>query len=78
MVIYKMTGSLKITESCITLPVEFKKFHGHLRTLTYFLKPDYPYYIKLFEQAIERLGIQQTDPFDWEQLVTGFIRNTVP
>ena len=67
---YKMTydhGKL-IT----SLPVEFKKFHGHLRTLTYFLKPDYPYYIKLFEQAIERLGIQQTDPFDWEQPDNGF------
>ena len=55
-----------------SLPIELKKFHAHLRTLTYFSKPDYPFIIKLFEQAIERLGIQETDPFDWEQPDNGF------
>lgn len=49
------------------LPIEFKRFHSHLKTLTYFSNPDYSYIIRLFEQAMERLSIHQTDPFDWEQ-----------
>ena len=49
------------------LPIEFRKFHEHLKTLNYFLKPDYAYIVAQFEQAMTRLGVQQSDPFDWEE-----------
>ena len=49
------------------LPQEFHVFLKHLRELNYFVKPDYEYLISIVDQAMERLGINQSDPFDWEQ-----------
>lgn len=48
------------------LPEEFKLFMDYLQKLTYHDKPDYQYLINLFEQAQSRLGVGQSDPFDWE------------
>lgn len=48
------------------LPEEFKLFMNHLQKLSYHDKPDYQYLVNLFEQAQSRLGISESDPFDWE------------
>lgn len=49
-----------------TLPSEFRFFMDHLKQLSYFDKPNYHYLISLFEKAQQRLGINESDPFDWE------------
>ena len=50
-----------------TMPFEFYTFLGHLKDLTYFQKPDYAMLIKLLQCSIKRLGIHDSDPYDWEQ-----------
>ena len=49
------------------MPVEFHAFLDHLRSLSYFQKPDYALVINLLASAVKRLGIQDSDPYDWEQ-----------
>lgn len=49
------------------LPVEFNTFLDHLKALSYFDKPDYLMVIGLLQNAISRLGVLESDPFDWEQ-----------
>ena len=48
------------------LPEEFKLFMDHLKGLTYHDKPDYQYLINLFLSVQKRLGINSSDPYDWE------------
>ena len=50
-----------------TMPFEFYTFLSHLKDLTYFQKPDYAMLIKLLQCAMKRLGIHESDPYDWEQ-----------
>ena len=50
-----------------TMPYEFLNFLSHLKDLTYFQKPDYAMLIKLFQCSMKRLGIHDSDPYDWEQ-----------
>ncbi len=50
-----------------TMPYEFFNFLSHLKDLTYFQKPDYAMLIKLFQCSMKRLGIHDSDPYDWEQ-----------
>ena len=50
-----------------TMPYEFLNFLSHLKDLTYFQKPDYAMLIKLFQCSMKRLGIHESDPYDWEQ-----------
>ena len=49
------------------LPSEFNKFLNHLKSSTYFDKPDYSMIIGTLQKAINRLGILESDPYDWEQ-----------
>jgi tau tubulin kinase len=50
-----------------SLPDEFHYFLSHLEALNYFIKPDYTYLMQLLDDAMKRLEINQTDPFDWEE-----------
>ena len=49
------------------MPGEFQDFLNHLNLLTYFEKPDYNLIINLLCKAMKHLGVQESDPFDWEQ-----------
>ena len=49
------------------MPGEFQDFLDHLKSLTYFEKPDYEFIIGLLGKAMKQLGVQESDPFDWEQ-----------
>lgn len=48
-------------------PAEFKSYLDHIKNLTYYDKPNYSYLISLFEQALKRLKVNRTDPFEWER-----------
>ena len=50
-----------------SMPYEFLNFLNHLKDLTYFQKPDYAMLINLFKSSMKRLGIHESDPYDWEQ-----------
>ena len=50
-----------------TMPFEFYNFLSHLKDLTYFQKPDYVMLIKMLKSSMKRLGIHDSDPYDWEQ-----------
>lgn len=47
-------------------PKEVQDFLSHLQSLNYFTKPNYPYIKGLFQQALEGLGVKESDPYDWE------------
>lgn len=49
------------------LPHEFLVFLEHLKSSSYFDKPDYQLVTGCIEDAITRLGVQEADPYDWEQ-----------
>ena len=49
------------------LPHEFLVFLEHLKSSSYYDKPDYTLVTGCLQDAISRLGIQEADPFDWEQ-----------
>ena len=49
------------------LPVELGLFLDYIKLLTYFDKPDYTIVASALQKAIMRLGIQESDPLDWEQ-----------
>ena len=49
------------------LPSEFNLFLKYVETLTYFDKPEYCYLTTLFKRAMQKFGIHDSDPFDWEQ-----------
>lgn len=48
-------------------PSEFFLFLKHIQDLTYFDKPEYSFLTALFKKAMQKLGINELDPFDWEQ-----------
>ena len=48
------------------LPLELKLFMTHLKSLTYHDKPDYQHLINLFQNAQQRYGVSNSDPYDWE------------
>ena len=48
------------------LPLEFKLFMTHLKSLSYHDKPDYQHLINLFQNAQQRHGVNTSDPYDWE------------
>ena len=50
-----------------TMPYEFYNFLSHLKDLTYSQKPDYAMLINMLKSSIKRLGILDSDPYDWEQ-----------
>ena len=50
-----------------TMPFEFLNFLSHLKDLTYSQKPDYAMLINVFRSSLRRLGIHDSDPYDWEQ-----------
>lgn len=50
-----------------TLPNELLVFLEHLKSSSYFDKPDYQLVTGCIQDAINRLGIQEADPYDWEQ-----------
>lgn len=47
-------------------PKEVQDFLSHLQSLNYFTKPNYSYIKALFQQALEGLGVKESDPYDWE------------
>ena len=47
-------------------PKEVQDFLSHLQSLNYFTKPNYSYIKVLFQQALEVLGVKESDPYDWE------------
>lgn len=47
-------------------PKEVHDFLTHLQSLNYFTKPNYSYIKALFQQALEGLGVKDSDPYDWE------------
>lgn len=49
------------------LPHEFLVFLEHLKSSSYYDKPDYALITGCLQDAITRLAIQEADPFDWEQ-----------
>lgn len=49
------------------LPIEFMDFLDHLRSSSYFDKPEYQLIAKCLLDATNRLGFQESDPYDWEQ-----------
>ena len=49
------------------LPTEFFDFLDHLKSLDYFQEPNYIMLSTLLQNAIRYLGINRSDPFDWEQ-----------
>ena len=50
-----------------SLPFEFKDFLDHLKSSSYFDKPDYGLVTGTLQAAMNRIGIQESDPLDWEQ-----------
>lgn len=48
------------------LPPEMGHFMEHLRTLEYKDKPNYDYITDLFNQIMEKQGIMEDEPYDWE------------
>lgn len=50
-----------------SLPNEFLVFLEHLKTSSYYDKPDYQLVLGCMQDAISRLGIQEADLYDWEQ-----------
>ena len=49
------------------LPMEFGYFLDELKSSSYFDKPDYPHITGSLKGAMNRLGIHEADPYDWEQ-----------
>ena len=49
------------------LPTELNDILDHLRCSSYFDKPDYQLVNEALLRAINRLSIQESDPYDWEQ-----------
>ncbi|XP_006824479.1 uncharacterized protein LOC102806847 [Saccoglossus kowalevskii] len=49
------------------LPSEFKPFLEHIQGLKYEDKPDYKYLKNLLEHCMNRKGIKEADPYDWEK-----------
>jgi tau tubulin kinase len=49
-----------------TLPHELLVFLEHLKASSYFDKPDYQLVTGCLQDAINRMGIQEADPYDWE------------
>ncbi|KRX84295.1 Tau-tubulin kinase 1 [Trichinella sp. T6] len=48
------------------LPTELRQFASHLETLSYSIKPNYEYLAKCLTQILKKLGIDGSEPFDWE------------
>lgn len=63
----KAKASCDHEDLIVKLPKEFLLYLEHLKQLTYFDKPNYTYLIQQLEIAQERLGIDQSDLYDWEQ-----------
>ena len=59
------------------LPSEFYDFLDHLKSLTYFQEPDYILLSTLLQNATRYLGIKRSDPFDWEQDLSGQSLTTI-
>nr|CAB3267322.1 tau-tubulin kinase 1-like [Phallusia mammillata] len=49
------------------MPHEVFEFYNHISKLQYHEKPDYQYLRNLFDNAIARKNIQDSDPYDWEK-----------
>ncbi|KRZ75404.1 Tau-tubulin kinase 1 [Trichinella papuae] len=59
----KELTSKRLTEG---LPNELRQFASHLETLSYSIKPNYEYLAKCLTQILKKLGIDASEPFDWE------------
>lgn len=49
------------------LPIELNEFLNHLKSCSYFDKPDYALLTRSLQDAMSRLSIHDSDPYDWEQ-----------
>ncbi|CAH1791025.1 unnamed protein product [Owenia fusiformis] len=49
------------------LPQEFHDFLDHISNLTYYDKPDYGMLHALFVKCMQRKGVRDSDPYDWEK-----------
>lgn len=47
------------------LPVEFRMFFEHCRTLSFDGRPDYDHYYNIFDDLLFREGLQSDMAFDW-------------
>ncbi|XP_068729455.1 uncharacterized protein [Montipora capricornis] len=50
-----------------SLPPGFRQFLDHISLLKYEDKPDYKMLLSILEKAINKKGIKESDPFDWEK-----------
>ncbi|XP_038073138.1 titin homolog isoform X2 [Patiria miniata] len=50
------------------MPSEFKQFLEHIQGLQYQDKPDYKFLHSLLDRCMNRKGIKETDPYDWEKI----------
>ncbi|CAD5206011.1 unnamed protein product [Bursaphelenchus okinawaensis] len=62
----------KITDAELlkNCPVQMLEVVAHLRTLTYFIRPDYCLIYKLFMDVMKEGNFKFTDPYDWEKVVS--------
>jgi len=51
-----------------SLPSGFRQFLDHLSLLKYEDKPDYKMLISVLEKVMNKKGIKESDPFDWEKM----------
>ncbi len=49
------------------MPGEFRTFVEHVQHLDYYDKPDYNMLLGLFYQCMQRKGILENEPYDWEK-----------
>ncbi|ELU12879.1 hypothetical protein CAPTEDRAFT_198680 [Capitella teleta] len=49
------------------LPAELKPFLEHIQSLDYYDKPDYNRLQGLLSQCMQRKGVKEDDPYDWER-----------
>lgn len=49
------------------LPTELRTLLEHIQSLDYYDKPDYNMLQGLLQQCMQRKGIKEMDPYDWEK-----------
>lgn len=56
-------------------PIELQVFAEYARSLRFADKPDYPYLIRLFKDAADRLDITLDEKYDWDVLLNPITEN---
>ncbi|CAD5208683.1 unnamed protein product [Bursaphelenchus xylophilus] len=62
----KRTPDTKLLANC---PIQMLEITAHLRSLTYYTRPNYFFIYKKFMEVMKEGGFKFTDPYDWEKTV---------